>query len=120
SSELCDEMIRRSADPDIGLEKASGINSGETPHFINIGEITPTKASSEPEIRKIDIPTIIPRYNGNNVKAISIPSLPPSTSNSYAGNFFLTAITNMINIKQGIIHVLIKVIYAKMPHPLEI
>src|SRR5699024_9094981 len=84
---------------------------------VNSGVMKPIAASNAPDALKIVIATIIPSKNGNNVNAISIPSFPPSTNNSYVGSFLIVAVTRTIKIKHGINHVLIKVIYAIVMPP---
>src|SRR5690625_831611 len=90
------------ADSEIGLTSASRTISGGMPTYASKGEIMPIIASRAPELRKIEIETLIPARNGSKLNAILIPSFPHSTNVSYVGTFFHVAVASTINRKHGI------------------
>src|SRR5690625_2139665 len=97
-------VILKAAVPEIGRIKAKGATSYGNPNKVNNGAIKLTNASSAPEDRSIPIETIIPTKKGSNEKAIFIPSLPPSTNNSYVGNRLYVPTIRTTNNKQGMNH----------------
>src|SRR5699024_1587 len=107
-------VIPRAAVPDMGRTRARGSISGGIPTKTNTGEINSINASNAPELLKIAIDTIIPTKKGSKENAIFTPSFPPSTNSSYVGRRLYVATVKTINIKHGIIQVLINVIVSML------